>query len=205
MSIYNSTSTTDNQTNFKPTWLYIKQHNITGLKYFGKTTRKDPYKYKGSGDRWKHHLKKHGNNISTIWAELFTDQQALVDFALKFSRDNNITESKEWANLKPENGLDGNPPGVVLSEEHKQKISISGKGKNKGRNAPNRGVSHTTDTRKKIGQAHRGVPKSESAKHKMSIAKKGKPAHNKGVPANRCCRITDRKEMSVGNFKKYDK
>ena len=26
---------------FKPTWLYIKQHNTTGLKYFGKTT-KDP-------------------------------------------------------------------------------------------------------------------------------------------------------------------
>ena len=37
---------------FVPTWLYIKQHNITKLKYFGKTVRKDPIKYKGSGTYW---------------------------------------------------------------------------------------------------------------------------------------------------------
>jgi hypothetical protein len=35
-----------NQEPFKPTWLYIKQHTVTGLKYFGKTTR-NPEKYKG--------------------------------------------------------------------------------------------------------------------------------------------------------------
>ena len=29
-----------------PTYLYIKQHSITGLKYFGCTTRKDHIKYK---------------------------------------------------------------------------------------------------------------------------------------------------------------
>ena len=37
----------------KPTYLYVKQHNKTGLKYFGKTTKKDPLKYKGSGLYWK--------------------------------------------------------------------------------------------------------------------------------------------------------
>lgn len=31
-------------TEFLPTYLYIKTHNQTGLKYFGKTT-KDPFKY----------------------------------------------------------------------------------------------------------------------------------------------------------------
>ena len=27
---------------FKPTYLYVKTHNKTGLKYFGKTTTPDP-------------------------------------------------------------------------------------------------------------------------------------------------------------------
>lgn len=33
---------------YKPTYLYIKVHSITGMKYFGKTT-KNPIKYDGSG------------------------------------------------------------------------------------------------------------------------------------------------------------
>ena len=34
---------------YQPTWLYVKQHPVTGLKYFGKTTQ-NPYRYKGSGN-----------------------------------------------------------------------------------------------------------------------------------------------------------
>lgn len=33
--------------NFKPTFLYLKQHSVTGKLYFGKTVSKDPSKYKG--------------------------------------------------------------------------------------------------------------------------------------------------------------
>ena len=97
---------------FKPTWLYIKQHNITGLKYFGKTTRKDPNKYLGSGIRWKNHLCKHGENISTVWTQLFISKEDLVSFALNFSQENKIVESSEWANLKPEDGLMGGDTGI---------------------------------------------------------------------------------------------
>lgn len=98
---------------FKPTWLYIKQHNITGLKYFGKTTRKDPSKYLGSGIRWKNHLRKHGENISTIWTKFFTNKEDLVSFALTFSKENKIVESNEWANLKLEDGLMGEDTGIT--------------------------------------------------------------------------------------------
>jgi hypothetical protein len=90
----------------KPTHLYIKQHKITKLKYFGKTT-KDPNKYLGSGKHWIRHIKKHGLEIDTIWHQLFTDEKEMIEYALKFSKDNNIVESPEWANLKEENGLDG--------------------------------------------------------------------------------------------------
>jgi hypothetical protein len=42
-----------------------------------------------------------------------------------------------------------------------------------------------------------GKTPSASALQKRSIALKGKPQP-------RCCRISDQKEMSVSNFKKYD-
>lgn len=95
---------------FVPTYLYIKQHMVTGLKYFGKTTY-DPHTYKGSGLYWKRHLDKHGGDVTTVWAELFTDKAQLVEYALKFSVDNDIVASAEWANLIAENGLDGAPVG----------------------------------------------------------------------------------------------
>lgn len=88
-------------------YLYVKQHSETKLKYFGKTTKSDPFKYLGSGDHWIRHLKKHGKHVKTteIWG--FDDQSLCTAFALKFSAENNIVESKEWANKIPENGMDG--------------------------------------------------------------------------------------------------
>lgn len=92
---------------FKPTFLYIKTHNKTGLKYFGKTTNQDPYKYKGSGTHWKRHIKKYGNDVTTEIIGLFTDKIWCMLYALEFSESNDIISSNEWANLKPENGSDG--------------------------------------------------------------------------------------------------
>jgi hypothetical protein len=114
---------------YRPTWLYVKQHKITGLKYFGKTTRKNPLTYYGSGKYWKRHLFKHGKHVDTIWYKLFTDQEELSKFAMSFSTENRIVESSEWANCIPENGMDGGAPGRHLSEEIKQKISKSLAGK----------------------------------------------------------------------------
>lgn len=108
--------------------LYIKTHNTTGLKYFGKTTR-DPYSYSGSGKYWKKHLKKHGDNVTTEIVGSFPSKEECESFALQFSIENNIIESGQWANLINENGLDGAPKGNVLNNSIKQKISDSLKGK----------------------------------------------------------------------------
>lgn len=95
-------------------YLYIKQHQITGLKYFGKTKR-DPYKYNGSGRYWKKHIKKHGvKHINTLQVFSFSNQEQCSKFALDFSIQNNIVESIEWANLKPENGLDGGDNSIFI-------------------------------------------------------------------------------------------
>ena len=92
---------------FKPTYLYVKTHNKTGLKYFGKTTKVDPFKYKGSGTRWLRHLKAHGNDVSTEIVGVFDDETWCSLYAIEFSVANNIVESAEWANLTVETGVDG--------------------------------------------------------------------------------------------------
>jgi len=92
----------------KPTYLYIKKHSITGLMYFGKTTKKDPYSYKGSGTRWVNHIKVHGRGyVETLWVSELYHDTSIVEHAMHFSIENNIVESSAWANLVLENGLDG--------------------------------------------------------------------------------------------------
>jgi len=92
------------------TYLYIKTHNKTGLQYFGKFTGTERRfkKYKGSGLYWKRHIKKHGYDVTTNIYSIFDINNCNIeDVALDFSIENNIVDSKEWANLVLENGLDG--------------------------------------------------------------------------------------------------
>ena len=106
-----------------PTNLYIKQHNKTGKLYFGKTVSLDPVIYPGSGVYWSRHLNEHGNNVTTVWHKLFTDETDIFEFATFFSEFFNIVNSNNWANLVPETGLDGFPPGGKMparSEIHKK-------------------------------------------------------------------------------------
>lgn len=110
------------------TYLYIKTHRITGLKYFGKTTR-DPLKYRGSGKYWLKHIKKHGNNVSTEILGQYTNANELIKAALCFSISNDVISSNDWANLINENGLDGAPVGNIVKEDTKIKISKKLKGK----------------------------------------------------------------------------
>jgi hypothetical protein len=145
--------------------LYIATHNITGLKYFGKTTKyfneTDLQKnYHGSGTYWTNHLKKHSDDVTMKIFGVFSLDENSMDYvepiALKFSKDNNIEEDyNRWANQKPENGLDG-----IL----------------KGHKMPPRSESHI----KKLSESHKGMRHTEESKNKMSEIKKGKPSWNKG-------------------------
>jgi len=97
---------------FKPTTLYTKTHNVTGLKYFGKTTG-DPYQYRGSGIYWTAHLKKHGNDVTTEIIGYYINKEECIQAAKLFSIENNIVKAvnednkKIWANQIIENGTDG--------------------------------------------------------------------------------------------------
>ena len=137
-------------------YLYVKTHRQTRLKYFGKTTRHDPHSYRGSGKHWRRHIKKHGYDVETEIVGEFENLEEGMKYALKFSKENNIIESDEWANLILENGLDGKPKGTCMSKETKLKLS----GPNLNRRKP------------------RSKPMSEEHKKNLSLACKGKQKPN---------------------------
>jgi hypothetical protein len=107
-------------------YLYLKIHNVTGLKYLGKT-KKNPYEYSGSGVYWKNHLKKHGNDVSTEILFIANTNDEIKEMGLFYSKLWNIVESIEFANLIEENGIGG----VTSSSWKPGNISI-----NKGKKMP---------------------------------------------------------------------
>ena len=176
---------------FVPTHLYIKQHAVTGKKYFGKTV-KDPVKYLGSGLHWRRHIKAHGvEHVKTIWSRLFTDEISLRETASSMSKELNVVNSTEWLNLVPENGVDGSGRFGPVSETTRAKISQANKG-NKllgkslsqaGREriaAANRGRDRSNiseATRARMSSSHIGKtlgPRSDAVKERISLALTGK-------------------------------
>lgn len=195
---------------FEPTFLYIKQHAITGKCYFGKTTKKDPTKYLGSGTYWTPHVKKHGKeHVETLWFKLFTDQAECTRVALLFSEQQDIVKSDLWLNLIPEDGLSGFPNGE-RSPEIRAKISD----KNKNRFC-------SEETRAKISNARTGIkksvetrakmskPKSVETRTKMSAAQKGRiisAEHRAKISeANQNPSAETRAKMSIGQKNRQEK
>lgn len=106
-------------------YLYIKQHNITNLRYFGYTSRKNPFKYHGSGTYWRRHLKKHGMDYRTVDVWGFDTFEECRTFAIRFSYDNDIVDSPEWANLKTEDATTGG----ILGETSRARIGSANRGR----------------------------------------------------------------------------
>lgn len=170
----------------KITRLYVKQHAITGLKYFGKTVKSNVVGYHGSGKYWKNHIKTHGTeHVKTVWvSEEFTCEDDLREFATLFSEHFDIANSSEWANLKAENGLDGHPSGVKFSDDTKRKISQALTGKKR-----------SEEVRKKISEANRNRSEESRQKMRQSLTgKKRKPFSDE-----------TRRRMSEAKLKQYSK
>ena len=105
----------------KPARLYIKQCPHCGLKYFGKSIKEDIEKYEGSGRVWSRHLKKYGVNPIHLWNSDWYYDTSIIRFATKFSNLNKIVESKKWANLIIENGINGGDSSHTINYEERDK------------------------------------------------------------------------------------
>ena len=86
--------------------LYVKTHQVTGLKYLG-YTRQDPFVYKGSGKYWKLHLKKHGNQVHTEILFETTNKEKIKETGIYYSQLWNVVSNDGWANLRIEEGDGG--------------------------------------------------------------------------------------------------
>jgi hypothetical protein len=142
-----------------PTYLYIKQHSVTGLKYFGKTT-KDPYKYNGSGKHWTSHIKKHSKeHIVTLWVSNLYHDTSIVNVALALSEMFDIVDSGSWANLVKENGLDGAISGRKYTVEQRKKCSDRHWAKGLARDLnPNTGSKRSEESKSNISKSKLGLP-----------------------------------------------
>lgn len=184
-------------------YLYVKTHNVTGLKYLGKTTQ-DPYKYKGSGTHWIRHLKKYGDSVTTEVLLETDDKKLLREKGIYYSNLWNVVESKEWANIVPEQGDGGDTsksPNHISSMKKKvPKIS--------GSNNYFYGQKHSVETKQKISQKNKGrlkgVPKpegfAEKCRERMLSANNpmyGKTPWNKGLKGVQPKSLETKKKVSV--------
>jgi len=96
--------------------LYVKTHNVTGLKYLGFTAKEDAHRYTGSGFHWKKHLKVHGKDYSTEIILETDDLQEIRQQGMYFSHLWDVVKSSHWANEKPESG-----PGVIHTQKMVEK------------------------------------------------------------------------------------
>jgi dsDNA-binding SOS-regulon protein len=216
---------------FSPTYLYVKRHTITGLLYLGKT-KKNPATYLGSGLYWSRHLKVHGKLVETLWCKLYTDKDECQHVALKLSTWFNVVNSKLWANLKHENGLDGgsegfpNPRGMLGKVQTIEARIAQSKSK-LGTLNPNFGKryspeermmfgrkgnqhhmfmnKHTIDTKQKMCENHADFSGENNPmfNRKHSSESKERISEKMAVPKNKICRIFDQKEMSVNHFTRW--
>jgi len=163
-------------------YLYLKTHNVTGLKYLGKTI-KDPYVYKGSGKMWVRHIKKYGYDVTTQILLVTDCKEELKETGLFFSKLWAVDKSNEFANLCQEEGQGGNTwdkRGRYVSEYTREKQSKSRIGKKKSEEWKNM------------------MRKPKSAEHRSKISKS-----KIGVtrPTIRC--IHCNREISVGNYHRW--
>lgn len=150
--------------------LYVKTHNKTGLKYFGKTTKLNVEAYKGSGTYWKKHIIQYGYDVTTEIIGTFNDYDACKKAAIDFSIANNICASDAWANITNEY-LTGtweyiNTAGLNLEENWTDK-SIK-----KHREGSLRGASKGGLSARDMGVGVHGLTKEE----RMLSAEKGRVA-----------------------------
>ena len=148
----------------------IKEHNTTGLRYLCVTSKDDHNSYKGSGKYWTTHIKKHGYDVTTT-VIFESPQQHIFDAkSFEISKEYDVVNSQQWANLCHETGFKKSVLGLRHTEESKVKMSRSSKRLS--------GWKHTEESKilmAKAAKSQTHLPMTEAARKKLSQSNKGKP------------------------------
>ena len=145
------------------TYLYIKTHNKTGLKYLGKTTSSNPHTYPGSGTKWRRHLDKHGYDYTTEILKECQTKEEVKEWGLYYSNLWNVVDDNSWANLKPELGDGGGS--TLMSRKNRKLLSDRMKANN---------PTSRKEVREKISQNKQGHIVSEETREKLRQCNLGK-------------------------------
>jgi len=199
---------------FKPTYLYIKRHTVTGKLYFGKTTSGNVESYSGSGIEWTAHLKEHGKDkTETIWYCLYYDRETIKEFALNFSRQHNIVESAEWANRVPESGLGGGNIKGRISPLRGKKLPPHSDERKQINSLCHLGLKDTDETRAKKSKALLGNTRAKGRvmlpeelalrSDAMKGINKGRKLPTKGIPKKKEKCPHCGKEAPMANLKRW--
>lgn len=197
-------------------YLYVKTHNITGLKYLGKTS-KDPFTYNGSGKYWQRHLRKYGYDITTEVLLETTDPNEIKEKGLYYSNLFDVVNSEKWANLKPECGDGGGmTPAIIqkildtkrangykISEETKSKIANRLKGHKRSEESIQktatklRGCKRSTEFKENLSNKRKGElnpyygkKHSEEVRKRISESHKGKKYNQSKHTCEHCGLVT---------------
>ena len=172
-------------------YLCIKTHATTGLKYLCKT-KKDPFKYNGSGVDWKLHLIKYGTDHTTEIIRMCQTNVEMSFWGRYYSTLWNIVNGQDdfgnkiWANRIPESGGGGGAPGWTPSAEWRLKKSLSLRGRKQDpaivtrRKNSNTGKKRSEETCKKMSIAATGKKQSSDTISKRAASKLGKKYPNIG-------------------------
>ena len=169
---------------------YVYQHirlDTNEVFYVGiGKTKYRAYKKTGRNEHWKRIVNKAGYDIQII-AENISYEEAL-------SKEKELIEyygRRDKGSGTLVNMTDGGG-GVLglkighLSDEHKQKVSASLKGK-----------SRTEETKKKISESQKGKKMSEESRKKMSDASKGKKRSDKFKQALKDRKLSDEQKQKI--------
>ncbi len=161
--------------------LYIKTHNTTGIKYFGRTNKEDSHKYRGSGTHWKRHIEKHGYDVSTIILKEFEDGDLTIkSYATEFSKIYDVVKSPKWANMIIEDGCHSS--GFLSGVDHPLYGKI-------GDECHNFGRKHSDDVNKSKGRSgilngNYGVECTEEKKQRIRDGQPSMSGKNNGNYGN---------------------
>jgi hypothetical protein len=146
-------------------YIYVKTHNVTGLKYLGYTKQKDPHKYTGSGVRWLKHLKKHGFDYKTEILKECSSKAEVREHGIYYSKLWDIVKDKGWANLIEEQGDGGSCCGKLNGMFGKKRTP---------KECAAMGIRATKQFKGKSYEELYGKEKSDELKKERSISSKRK-------------------------------